>query len=143
MENQSSSGHGRAHHDASWHQLVYAEGVNMLNGLLDDEMESFFEEHPKIVPLFKINILMVVEPYLAETNRSRQEAPCELDPESIKELQHARDALDRELAILQWVKASTLEEVNFGSSTEPQTLKIAKDIASKERLALLVLLTEY
>ena len=59
---------------------MYAEGVNMLNGLLDDEMESFFEEHPKIVPLFKINILMVVEPYLAEPSTAEQEAPCELEP---------------------------------------------------------------
>ena len=124
-------------------QPLYAEGVHMLNGLADDEMESFLDEHPTIVPLFEIDVLTVVEPYLAETNRSRQEAPCELDPEFVKELQHGRDALDRELVISQQVKASTLEEVNLSSSTEPRTLKIAKDLASEERSALLGLLTKY
>ena len=115
----------------------------MLNGLADDEMESFLDEHPTIVPFFEIDVLMVVEPYLPEPNMIGQEAPCELDPEFVKELQHARDALDRELAISQRVKALTLEEVNLGSSTEPRTLKIAKNLASEERSALLGLMTEY
>ena len=142
-ENQNLGHHRGTHHDASDNSPLYAEGVHMLNGLTEEEMESFVDEHPTIAPLFEIDVLMAVEPYLAKPSTTGQEAPCKLEPESIKELQHARDALDRELAISQRFKASTLEEVNFGSSTEPQTLKIAKDIASKERLALLVLLTEY
>ena len=104
----------------------------MLNGLVDDEMESFLDEHPMIIPFFEIDVLTVVEPYLPEPSMIGQEAPCELDPEFVKELQHGRDALDRELVMSQQVKASTLEEVNLCSSTEPQTLKIAKDLAPEE-----------
>ena len=34
---------------------VYAEGVHMLDGLADEEVEDFLEDHPTIVPLFEIN----------------------------------------------------------------------------------------
>ena len=36
----------------------------MLDGLADDEMNSFVDEHPTIVPLFKIDVFSVVEPYV-------------------------------------------------------------------------------
>ena len=51
--------------------------------------------------------------------------------------------LDRELAISQQVKVSTLEEINLGFPIELRTLKIAKELASDERSALVGLLTEY
>ena len=38
---------------------------------------------------------------------------------------------------------TTLEEVNLVSSTEPQIVKIAKDLAPKEQLALIGLFTDY
>ena len=52
-----------------------------------------------------------------------------------------RDTL--KLAILQQVKASTLEEINLGTTTDPQTLKIAKELDPKECSALVSLLTTY
>ena len=67
---------------------LYAEGVHILNGLANDEMDSFLDEHPTI-------------------NTVDQEAPRKPDPKLVKELQHTRDALDRELAISQCLKAST------------------------------------
>ena len=76
---------------------TYAEGVHMIDGLTDDEMNSFLDEHPTIVPLFEINVLSVVEPYV--TNPIDHKYSHEPDPTSMKELQQARDALDRELAI--------------------------------------------
>ena len=50
----------------------------------------------------------------------------EPDPKSVDELQCARKALEHELEISQGVKASTLEEINLGTTTDPQKLKIAK-----------------
>ena len=117
---------------------IHSEGVHMLDGLVDEEMD-----HPTIVPVFKIDVLTVVEPYISELAPEESEDPHELDPQSIEELRHTRDALDRELAISQRVKASTLEEINLGSCTEPRTLKIAKALASEEQSALIKLLTEY
>ena len=45
-------------HDNS---LLYA-GVHMLNGFGDDKMDSFLDDHPMIVPLLEIDVLMAVEP---------------------------------------------------------------------------------
>ena len=61
----------------------------------------------------------------------------------MKELQQARDALERELEISQRVKASTLEDVNLGSSDEPRLVKISKDLAISNRSTLITLLMEY
>ena len=41
---------------------LYAEGVHMLDGLADEEVDHFLEEHPTIVPLFKIDVITVVGP---------------------------------------------------------------------------------
>ena len=51
--------------------------------------------------------------------------------------------LECELAISEHVKASTLDEINLGTTMDPRTLKIAKELASDERSALVGLLTEY
>ena len=118
---------------------VYAEGVHMLDGLTDEEMNSFLEAHPAIVPLFEVDLHSAVEPYVA--NYIKHDEPYEPDPTSMKELQQARDALERDLEILQRVKASTLEDVNLGSLEAPQIVKIAKDLAINDRSALITLLT--
>ena len=59
------------------------------------------------------------------------------------ELCHARDTFEWELTISQGVQASTLKAINLGSDADPRTLKIAKDLASDEWVALVGLLTDY
>ena len=54
----------------------------MLDGLADDEMNTFQDEHPAIVPLFEIDVLSAIEPYLA--NAINHEAPHEPDQDSVK-----------------------------------------------------------
>ena len=44
---------------------LHAEAVHMVDGLTDNEMNSFLEEHPTIVPLFEVNVLSAMEPYVA------------------------------------------------------------------------------
>ena len=39
---------------------LYAEGVHKLDGLDDEAMDHFLEEHPRIVPLFEIDVLKAV-----------------------------------------------------------------------------------
>ena len=96
---------------------------NVVERLL--KMNSFLNEHPTIVPLFEVDVLSAVEPYVATD--IKHEAPYELDPASIKELQQARDALERELEISQRVKASILEDVNLDSSKSVKTWPLATD----------------
>ena len=42
----------------------YAESINILEGLPDEEVDRYMEEHPKIVPLFEVDITAAVGPYI-------------------------------------------------------------------------------
>ena len=68
---------------------LYAKGEHILNGLGDDKMNSCLDDDSTIVPFFEIDILMSVEPYIACL--ADLEAPNEVDPKLVKELQHACD----------------------------------------------------
>ena len=46
---------------------LYAEGVHMLDGLADEEVDHFLAEHPTIVPLFEIDVIMAIEQLLGQT----------------------------------------------------------------------------
>ena len=122
---------------------LYADVVQMLEGLVNEEVHHFLEDHSTIVPLFKINIITTANPYVSEQAKEEKYINREPDPKSIEELRYAREALERELAISQQVKVSILEEINLGTITDPRTLKIAKELVLDEHLALVGLLTEY
>ena len=115
----------------------------MLDGLIDEEVNHLLEDHPMIVLLFDIDIVTTVNPYVSKPAKEEKDIDREPDPKSVEELRYAREVLERELAISQCVKASTLEKINLGTTTNPRTLKIAKEMASDERLALVGLLIEY
>ena len=50
----------------------------MLEGLPDEEVDRYLEEHPKIVPLFEVDITEAVGPYVTspgkESDKPDQEA---------------------------------------------------------------------
>ena len=89
----------------------------MLDGLTNNEMNSFLEDQPQSSHLLKSMYV---------TTDIKHEIPSEPNPASIKELQQARDALERELEISQRVKASTLKDVNLGSPDKHASLKLLK-----------------
>ena len=74
----------------------------MLEGLADEEVDRYLEEHPKIVPLFVVDITEVVIPYVTNQEKESDEP----DQEAIRELRQAQESLEREMTILQRVKAS-------------------------------------
>ena len=121
---------------------LYAEGV-LLDGLADDEVNSFLKDHPKIFPLFYIDIMEVVSLYVSEPTEGDQDVDREPNPKSMEELRHAREALKRELVISQRVKASTLKDISLGTNEDPRLLKIAKELTHDERSALISLLSYY
>jgi hypothetical protein len=42
---------------------VYAESVNMLEGLTEEKADTFLQENPTLVPLYEIDIVKEAEPY--------------------------------------------------------------------------------
>jgi hypothetical protein len=42
---------------------VYAEGVNMLEGLTKEEADTFLQEIPTLMPLYEIDVVKEAEPY--------------------------------------------------------------------------------
>ena len=44
--------------------LLYAESINMLDGLTDNEVDWYLDELPKIVPFFEVDIAEAITPYI-------------------------------------------------------------------------------
>ena len=65
--------------------LLYAESINMLDGLADDEVDQYLEEHVKIVPLFEVDVVEAVTPYVIHQESEFDEP----DHEAILELRQA------------------------------------------------------
>ena len=115
----------------------------MLDGLADEEVDDFLEDLPTIIPLFETDAIPAIGTPLDEEVTEATLPQDEPDPSTIAELRHARDAFERELAISQRVKASTLESLNLGSDENPRTLQIANNLPTGERATLIRLLTDY
>ena len=64
---------------------LYAESINMLDGLVDEEVEWSLEEHPRIVPLFEVDVVEAVTPYIVQP----EEFGDEPEWEAIRELRQA------------------------------------------------------
>ena len=80
---------------------LYAEGAHILDGLIDDKVDSFLEDHPRIVPLFDIDIMEGISLYVSKPAEGDQDIVQKPNLKSVEELQHAIEALERELAISQ------------------------------------------
>ena len=81
----------------------------MLEGLADDEVDRYLNENPTIVPLFEVDVAEAVSPYIVQLEKAGEEP----DRDAIGEMRQAQEALELEMVVSQWVKASQLEEVNL------------------------------
>ena len=59
---------------------IHAEAVNMMEGLDEVEENHYFNDNPKIIPLFEVDILQALTPYMD----SQEELP--LDEQTMKEI---------------------------------------------------------
>ena len=116
---------------------LYAESINMLEGLPDEEIDRYLEEHPKIVPLFEVDITAAVRPYITSPESD------EPDQEAIRELRQAQESLEKEMTISQRVKASQLEEVDLGTKDKPRPVNVAKEMPNEEKKAMIELLMNF
>ena len=101
-------------HAPKHHSLIHGRRTHA-RGLVEEEVDHFLEEYPTIIPLFEIDVISAIGSPPTEDVTEDSLPQDEPDPTTIAELRHARDACERELAISQRVKASTLESLNLGS----------------------------
>ena len=120
---------------------LYAKDINMLEGVDDRELEAYMEEHPRIIPLFEIDVMEVAADYA--THKSTQEDAYEPDPASLIEFHKAQEALEKEMEISRRVKTAALEEINVGTPTDLRLLSIAKELSPNQKERMVALLTEY
>ena len=86
---------------------LYVEEVHMLQGLDDEELETYLEENPQIVPFFEIDVIETVRAYTTPTTAGAED--CEPDMEALMELRRAHDVFNREMEISRCIEATTLE----------------------------------
>ena len=48
---------------------LYAESVNMMKGLDDGELNLYFDENRKIIPLFEIDVVEIIAPYISNEEK--------------------------------------------------------------------------
>ena len=48
---------------------IHVEFVNMMEGLDDGEKHQYFEDNPKIIPLFEVDIVEIMTPYPRDDER--------------------------------------------------------------------------
>ena len=87
----------------------------MLDELADEKVDQYLTENPKLIALFEVDVVQAVTSYVI----NQEEELTELDHEVIRELRQAHEALEKEPAVSQRVKASMLEEVNLETIEEP------------------------
>ena len=120
---------------------VNAESVNMMEGLNEAEEEQYFNDNPKIIPLFEVDILQTRTSYIED---KEDEVP--VDERTLKEIRLQQEATKKEMQVSQRVQASTLEELNLvdaNTDVEPKTILIAKEMLSVDKEELKNLLRQY
>ena len=117
-----------------------------MEGLDDGEANQYFDENPSIIPLFEIDVVDIITPYMSNGEKDVDVLDGEetLDDKNLRELPLQQDAMEREMHVSQQVQASTLEELNMADNeTEPRTVLIAKEMQSAEMTKLTKLIRQY
>ena len=86
---------------------LYAQSVNMMEGLDEGEVTQYFEENPKIILLYEIDVVDIITPYIVneEKDTDISDTEARLDDRSLRELCLQQEALERELQVSQRVHA--------------------------------------
>ena len=120
---------------------LYAEEIHMLEGINDEELETYLEENPRIVPLFEIDVIETSDAYVISMALEIED--CEPDIEALMELFREQGVFNREMEISQCVTTSALKEINDSIADVPQPLSIAKNLPPSAKAAMIDLLHEY
>ena len=113
----------------------------MMEGLDETEEKHYFNENLKIIPLFEMDILQALTPYVED---QRDTVP--IDGQTIKESRLQQEACEKEMLVSQRVQASSLEELNLSeeeSRMQPKAMLIAKEKLYDDKQRLKNLLKHY
>jgi hypothetical protein len=105
----------------------------MLEELTEEEATAYFSKNLAIVPLYEIDFTKEAEPYNIGDDME----------EGIIELERAREALEKELAVSHRVRPAKLKELNLGTLEEPRNVLVAKDLDVEFKAKLVMVLREY
>ena len=120
---------------------LHAEEIHMLEGLEDEELELYLDENPRIVPLFEIDVGETAKSYASPIGTTGYDD--ESGEDAIAELCRTQEAFEREMETLRRVITTELEEINVGTTDDPRTISITKNLPPTTRTAMITLLGEY
>ena len=87
---------------------IHAEAINMMEGLDEIEEKQYFNDNPKIIPLFEVDMVQALTPYVEEQSNT-----VPIDEQTLKEIRLQQEACEKEMLVSQRVQASSLEELNL------------------------------
>ena len=108
---------------------IHAEAVNMMEGLDEIEEKQYFNDNPKIIPLFEVDMVQALTPYVEEQSNT-----VPIDEQSLKEIRLQQEACEKEMLVSQRVQASSLEELNLAEDDlKSKPILIAKDMRNEDK----------
>ena len=114
---------------------LYAEEIHMLEWLEDEELERYLNENPRIVPLFEIDVGETTQSYASPVETTAYgHKPSE---DAIAELERAQEAFEREMEISRRIATKELEEINVGTTDDPHTISLVKNLAHTTRTTMI------
>ena len=120
---------------------VHAKALNMMEGLDEAEEDQYFEDNPKIIPLFEVNIIQTLTSYMGEEDK---EEKIHVDEKTLKELRLQQEATERDMQVSQRVQASALEKLNLAdTNVESKIILIAIEMESTDNAKMTNLLRQY
>ena len=99
-------------------------------------MEKSINTLKKIIPLFEIDVVDIITPYIFNEEKEANTSDTEetLDDKTLRELHLQQEAMEREMQVSQRVQAFVLEELNLGiNDIEHHTVLIAKDMKTDKQ----------
>ena len=118
---------------------IHAEAVNMMEGLDETEEKHYFNDNPKIIPLFEVDIVHALTPYVEE-----EPDTVPVDEQTLKEIRLQQEACEKEMLVSQRVQASSLEELNLADNDPEQRMTLMfKEMQTDKKIQLKELLRQY
>ena len=102
-----------------------------MEGLDEAEEDQYFNDNPKIIPVFKVEILHTLTTYIED-----KEDEIPVDDWTLKEIWLQQETTEMEMKVSERVQASALEELNLvdaDTDAEPKAILIVKDMVPVDK----------
>ena len=91
------------------------------------EVNHYFEEKPKIIPQFEIDVVDIITPYISNEAKEAETSDIEdaVDDKTLRKVCLQQEVMEKEMQVSHRVQASTLVELNLvDDDTEQCTVLI-------------------